>query len=506
MVKQSVRWALMVLVLIMLVAGTGMLVGCSEDDPDDGEDDFGDLAPTDDDTASDDDLADDDSVPADDDDDNDDDDDDDNDDDDDAAPGEDYAPPPSDEAGFFVAPGGNDANPGTMAQPFATVGEGMAAAYPAGKVVFVAEGTYSETIMIRAPMFGGYEASGWTRDIAAHRTKIAPPAGTATKVPVDDRATEIAVEGFHLVGSFDDGMAEGGEGLVTHGDHIVVHRNRIDGGFYMPNYGTTIGLRLGGGTDILVHENDIDGGSGFGWSIDCVGVWVEGGAAAMLAHNEIAGGSPRSTWELGSSVAVHIGNTGRAVLVANRLSARAGQGSYGVQVEGTGVLINNYISVSSTSSWPVPVLVETIYGFFAPQATIVNNILRVSPSAAGSNAAGVYVGNSIGVPKVWIHNNDFWNPSTGRLMFAGGLPILTVEAINLCAWQGCQSAADNLLGDPLFVALADPHLTQTSPCIDAGADPASWHENPWNAWDFDFDPRPQGDGWDIGPDEFIPMR
>ncbi|MDP8225406.1 MAG: right-handed parallel beta-helix repeat-containing protein [Candidatus Lernaella stagnicola] len=498
----KLKTLLLVFLALALVAGCSSDDGGSDDNDGGSDDDVDDDEAVTDDDAADDDATDDDATDDDDDDDNDNDDDDD--DDNDIAPGENYAPAPTDEVGYFVTPGGDDANPGTMAEPFATVSQGMLAAYPAGKVLFVAEGVYRETVKIRVPMFGGYSAGSWDRDIDAHPTKIAPPAGTATKVPVNERAAEIVIEGFDLVGSFDDGNGDGGDGLVTHGDHIVIHRNRIDGGFYMPNYGTTIGLRIGGGNDILIHENEIDGGSGFGWSVDCVGVWIEGGAVAFLAHNEISGGASQSTWDQAFSIAVHIANRGRAVLVGNRLSARAGQGSYGVELEGEGVLINNYIAVSPYSSWPVPVVVDTIYGVFPPRAVIVNNIIRVMPSVAGSNAAGIYLGDSGAMPSVWVFNNDFWNPLSGYLMFAGGHPILTANAINLCAWQGCEGAADNLLGDPFFAGLGDVHLTQVSPCVDAGADPSTWHDNPWNAWDFDFDPRPQGDAWDIGPDEFVP--
>ncbi|MCD4697955.1 MAG: T9SS type A sorting domain-containing protein, partial [Bacteroidales bacterium] len=58
---------------------------------------------------------------------------------------------------------------------------------------------------------------------------------------------------------------------------------------------------------------------------------------------------------------------------------------------------------------------------------------------------------------------------------------------------------NSIAEDPLFVNLSenDFHLTENSPCIDAG--------DSINAPDFDFDgnPRPQGAGYDIGAYEYF---
>ncbi|HEY1332732.1 MAG TPA: DUF1565 domain-containing protein, partial [Myxococcaceae bacterium] len=47
-------------------------------------------------------------------------------------------------ATFYVAPTGSDTNPGTMAQPFATIARGQMAA-AAGDTVFFRGGTYAFT-------------------------------------------------------------------------------------------------------------------------------------------------------------------------------------------------------------------------------------------------------------------------------------------------------------------------------------------------------------------------
>ena len=74
--------------------------------------------------------------------------------------------------GIFVAPtfvGGNDANPGTMAMPVATIARGIELAASSGRVrmeVYVSAGTYMESVVLRngVSIYGGYLATmGWAR-------------------------------------------------------------------------------------------------------------------------------------------------------------------------------------------------------------------------------------------------------------------------------------------------------------------------------------------------------
>ena len=58
-------------------------------------------------------------------------------------------------------------------------------------------------------------------------------------------------------------------------------------------------------------------------------------------------------------------------------------------------------------------------------------------------------------------------------------------------WEG----EGNIDADPLFVGDGDYHLSLRSPCIDAGAESSVYS-------DIDGDERPQGQGWDMGSDEY----
>jgi hypothetical protein len=78
----------------------------------------------------------------------------------------------------IAEPGGD----GTMARPFRTIGEGLAAFPTAGKrYILVAEGTYREDVTLAAgvQLFGGYAGTFRARDALLHTSIIAgqPPAG-----------------------------------------------------------------------------------------------------------------------------------------------------------------------------------------------------------------------------------------------------------------------------------------------------------------------------------------
>ena len=81
------------------------------------------------------------------------------------------------EVAVFVRPGGDDAGPGTMAQPFATIAHALAvvAADPVRWQVLVAAGTYPESLTLPdgAGLFGQYDAT-WAR-ASSNLTIVAAP-------------------------------------------------------------------------------------------------------------------------------------------------------------------------------------------------------------------------------------------------------------------------------------------------------------------------------------------
>jgi len=70
-------------------------------------------------------------------------------------------------AAIFVSSSGNNANPGTKAQPFRNITAAINAAASAGKTqVYVGDGAYAETVTLAngISVYGGYSSVNWTRN------------------------------------------------------------------------------------------------------------------------------------------------------------------------------------------------------------------------------------------------------------------------------------------------------------------------------------------------------
>ena len=75
------------------------------------------------------------------------------------------------DSAVFVAPGGNNANPGTKLQPFQTIQKAVDVAKDGGKQVYAAVGTYSGAVSLTGvhsgvQIYGGYEQGPWTRTLS----------------------------------------------------------------------------------------------------------------------------------------------------------------------------------------------------------------------------------------------------------------------------------------------------------------------------------------------------
>ncbi|MCB1153748.1 putative metal-binding motif-containing protein [bacterium] len=106
----------------------------------------------------------------------------------------------SNDNGIFVdGASGSDANPGTKEEPVATIAKGVDLAEAAeGWSVYVAGGSYMEDILVTGTaIFGGYDASDWSRDIDANTTTI--EGDTTDPMRVKDNGY-LLLDGVELVG------------------------------------------------------------------------------------------------------------------------------------------------------------------------------------------------------------------------------------------------------------------------------------------------------------------
>ena len=115
---------------------------------------------------------------------------------------------------IFVAPGGNDSNPGTRASPKATISAGVAAAVAQNKRdVLVASGSYVEQVSITSPdlgVYGGYTAGTWARSLATAVTVT----GVNTPLRVSNAANTV-VQAISFIGANATGAGASAYGALV---------------------------------------------------------------------------------------------------------------------------------------------------------------------------------------------------------------------------------------------------------------------------------------------------
>jgi len=150
-------------------------------------------------------------------------------------------------SGVFVSTLGSDASAGTRAQPLRTVQAGIEAATirAPGVSVYIAAGTYSETVVLagRASLYGGFDPAQWLRNPAVYVTTIAGGTtavdGTVTAVS-DVRLDGLAIESADAPNSSSYGVRlESATNVTLFDCRITAGRGAAgqDGGFQSANSG-----------------------------------------------------------------------------------------------------------------------------------------------------------------------------------------------------------------------------------------------------------------------------
>ncbi|MBW2524348.1 MAG: right-handed parallel beta-helix repeat-containing protein, partial [Deltaproteobacteria bacterium] len=208
---------------------------------------------------------------------------------------------------YYVAPSGDDANPGTLAEPFLTIQRGVDAAQP-GDVILVRAGTYNERVHIQPSHSGTADAYV---TLAAYPGEEAVVDGTGISVP-DAQAGLITVEGSYVrVSGFtvqdvagtasqmgirtiwgsshiviDDNYtirtASAGIG-VWYSDSVLVRGNRIQDG---RTTGTQECLAVNGSTHFELSFNEVWNTQD--WSQRCEGIDVKNGSAVGKVVGNVA--------------------------------------------------------------------------------------------------------------------------------------------------------------------------------------------------------------------------
>ena len=171
-------------------------------------------------------------------------------------------------------------------------------------------------------------------------------------------------------------------------------------------------------------------------------------------------------------------------------SATDGGGIYNYSIASSQVNITNCILFGNSADRQGAGLQNS----FDDSANVSIFNCTFSANRANSNGSGIYntgpyQGTATDVVK--ITNCILWEDLGNEIGNYHNIPIVNYSDI-----QGGYSGEGNINVNPLFIGNGDLHLTSPSPCIDAGISSGA------PSTDFEGDPRPQGNGYDMGADEF----
>jgi len=394
-------------------------------------------------------------------------------------------------ATFWVAPGGSDGGAGSQAAPWATL-QKAADTVAAGDVVRVAAGDYA-----------GFDLRTSGTEAAPIRFLAEPGAQVVTQNPETpdginlEGASWVEVEGFTVLG-----MPRNGIRAVT-AHHVTIRGNRAFDNFER-------GILTGFVDDLLIEGNETAGSidehgiyvsnsgdrptirGNLTWGNNAAGIHMNGDVSAggdgvisgalveenVILDNGVAGGSGINCDGVRDSVIRNnllLGNHAGGITLFRIDGGAASTGN---------LVVNNTIVMASDGRWGIALHDGTA------NTTLANNIVLSRHAWRGSLDVEVATGSHVGLA------SDH-NVLMDRITTDGGDSV-----IDLATWRATygQDGASFLAGEEaLFVDPTLPggdyHLREDSPAIDAGTATGA------PPTDVDGDPRPSGDGVDIGADE-----
>jgi parallel beta-helix repeat protein len=398
-----------------------------------------------------------------------------------------------------------------------------------GDTVYMAAGIYTGsggavvTVTKTITLYGGWDGTTSTPpgcDPDAYRTTLNGE-DSRHVVHISGEMTPT-VDGLIITG----GKAPDGGGIYIYDASPIIRNNVITGnrtitsGTYYDGRGG--GIYVGGQSNAVILHNQVRSNtSGYGG-----GIYHDGwGATVTISANEVVAnvasyrGGGIMTERCPDTIQANVisnntaGSDGGGILVwdANALveanhitgnSAKSGGGGISIGQLAAPRVSNNVLANNARDGLRVsissPVVINnTIVGSGLPQT---RDGIRIWTNDA---RFGVYVNNIVIGYEVGIYGtgpitpvidyNDVWGNTTADYDLPAGV-VTGTHGISL---------------DPLFAnpAADDYHLQGDSPCVDAG-DPAGVPPAP--STDIDGDPRPIGEGVDIGADEarlgvFLPV-
>ena len=416
---------------------------------------------------------------------------------------------------YYVAPTGNDLNPGTEAQPWQTIQKAADSLIP-GDTVYIKAGTYQERVVPQNPG----SADNYIV-YAAYPGDMVIIDGTSINTPewvglFDITGKEyIRVSGLRIMnagpGPHNPGI------LVEQSNHIVIENNYV--------YNTSdSGIGVWNSKNISIDNNEVEEAcyAGYNESISIGGTdgfevkrnhvyhsqkegidVKDGSSNGRVFNNHVhhteAVGIYVDAWDKHTYNIEVFENIVHDIADSNGLSLASESGGKleNIRIYNNIAYHNRYCGLSISTNGPG-----------GPQGEHPMNGIQVINNTFYNNGwetwgGGITVDNPE-AQKVVIRNNISSQNLYFQIALGPGVLVenVTIDHNLVDGYRGTEGEIygyDYIEGDPKFVypAGADFHLQQDSPAIDQG-----FHADA-PATDFEGQPRPCGAEYDIGADEYV---
>lgn len=412
---------------------------------------------------------------------------------------------------YYVAKNGSDKNPGTLDLPWLTI-QHAAETMVAGDTVLIKAGTYKERVIPQnsgsADNYIVYAAYPGDR-ITIDGDSISLPSEWGGLFDVSDMSY-IKISGLRIINA---GPNDNNVGiLVDNSSHIIIEKNYT--------YNTvSSGIGVWNSDNIIIADNEVELACNDGEQ-ECITVAVTD--TFEVKNNHVHHGGPGNMG--GEGIDVKDGSSNGKVYKnhvhdINRLGIYVDawdKHTYNIEVfqnivhncsgdgfcvvsEAGGLLENvtfyNNIAYNNENCgftfghWGEPVPSRPMKNI-----KVINNVFY--NNGEGSWGGGISV-ESQDAEDVVIRNNICSQNLSFQIQVEISIPNLTVDYNLIDGYRGYDDeiyGSEYLEGDPMFVnpSGADFHLQEDSPAIDNGSSVDAPND------DFEGNPRPQGDGYDIG--------
>ena len=338
---------------------------------------------------------------------------------------------------LYVTPDGADANPGSAARPFRSIGQAAKVARRS-TVVHVAPGTYYENVTSR----NSGSANARIRFVSDTRWG-ATIIGSGTEAMWTNRGDYVDIVGFDISGS-------GRHGILNWASHTRLAGNRVH------RLAVSGGCTGAGGAGIVNANYSGSDGDIIGNVVHDIGVPGECNTVHGIYSSNLGGLIANNIVFRASSSGIHLWHAARHVVIANNTVFANGSA-----LMGGGIVIGNG---------------DAPGGVTLDYTTVINNIVVKNPNA--SIRQYCYAEQNCIGPHNLIANN-LVDGNGSRISLRSG------------------SAQGTVVADPQFVnfkadGTGNYHLKSSSPAVNSG------YPTLGPAYDMNDVVRPRGDAVDIG--------